>query len=323
MKRFILALIIMVSGPSWLIAQKNNFGLAIGSTLFFGDLGGANYIGRPLFFDLERSLIKPVGTAFFHHQYSKRIAFRVQGSLTGIAGDDKLITPAEIFAPEWFRWYRNLNFHSSLWEISGQVELYLSKYYPGSLSDRVGPYLAGGVGVFHFNPKADYNGTEVELRPLRTEGQGFPGSDVKEYSLFQPCLLIGAGIRYNVTHDFTIGFEYVDRKTFTDYLDDVSGVYVSQSEFDNYFASDPLTGALAYDLSVRSDEIDPDGVYASTTAPGAQRGDIKDKDHFIYAQFYFAWVMNKKSVSKKSQLKCMKWGGEGGSNPNNKSKYHR
>jgi len=33
---------------------------------------------------------------------------------------------------------------------------------------------------FHFNPKTEYNGTTVELRPLHTEGEGFPGSDVKE-----------------------------------------------------------------------------------------------------------------------------------------------
>lgn len=293
-------------------AQKANFGIAVGSTLFFGDLGGANAIGRPLFFDLERSLIRPVGTAFYHYQYSRRLAFRLQGCYTAIGGDDKLITPTALYAPEWFRWYRNLNFQSKLWEVSGQMELYVTRYMPGSMRWRTGPYLVGGAGMFHINPKALYNGTLVELQPLRTEGQGFPGTGRKVYSLYQPTVLIGAGIRYNVTTDFTIGFEYVDRKTFTDYMDDVSTTYVSKSDFDNFFANDPATAALAYELSVRSDEIDPDGVYARITAPGQQRGDPKELDHYIFAQFYFAFVPNQKKIKPKSQLKCMKWGPEEG-----------
>lgn len=310
MKRFAFLLLFLCSGV--LHAQKANMGIAVGSTLFFGDLGGANYIGRPLFFDLERSLIRPVGTAFYHYQYSRRLAFRLQGSYTAISGDDRLITPSEIFAPEWFRWYRNLNFQSKLWEVSGQMELYVTRYMPGSMRWRTGPYLVGGAGMFHINPKALYNGTLVELQPLRTEGQGFPGTGRKVYSLYQPAILIGAGIRYNVTSDFTIGFEYVDRKTLTDYMDDVSTVYVAKSDFDNFFASDPAKAALAYELSVRSDEIDPDGVYSQVTAPGQQRGDDKDLDHYIFAQFYFAFVPNKKKIKPKSQLKCMKWGGEDG-----------
>ncbi len=282
-------------------------GIAVGSTLFFGDLGGANAIGRPLFFDLERSLIRPVGTLFYHYQHSRRFALRLQGCLSAIGGNDKLITPTSLFAPEWFRWYRNLNFQSRIWEISGQGEIYVSRYMPGSMRWRAGPHLIVGGGLFHMNPKAEYNGSLVALQPLRTEGQGFPGTGRKVYSLYQPTVLLGAGIRYNVTTDFVIGFEYVDRKTFTDYMDDVSTTYVSQADFYNFF-SDPATAALAYELSVRSDEIDPDGVHSAVTAPGQQRGDPKDLDHYIYAQFYFAFVPNKKKIKPKQQLKCMKWG---------------
>src|ERR1043165_2396120 len=164
--------------------SKDDVSISIGSTLFFGDLGGANYIGRPLFFDLERSLIRPVGMLTFHHQASRRFAWRIQAAYTGIGGDDKLIQPKAVFAPEWFRWYRNLNFHSKLWEVSAQPEFYLLRYEPGSLKLRWGPYLLLGAGVFHFNPKTyDDKGNEVALRPLHTEGEGFPGSGVKEYNL--------------------------------------------------------------------------------------------------------------------------------------------
>ena len=98
----------------FLSAQRSDVGVALGPTLFFGDLGGANAIGRPLFFDLERSLIKPVFTGFYHYQASQRWGFKLMGSYTSIAGDDKLLQPRSVYSVEWFRWYRNLNFHSKL-----------------------------------------------------------------------------------------------------------------------------------------------------------------------------------------------------------------
>ena len=296
----------------FLSAQRSDVGVALGPTLFFGDLGGANAIGRPLFFDLERSLIKPVFTGFYHYQASQRWGFKLMGSYTSIAGDDKLLQPRSVYSVEWFRWYRNLNFHSKLWDVQVHAEYYFLRYEVGSLRYRWGPYLMIGAGMFHFNPKADYKGTSVDLRPLHTEGEGFSGSDNKEYSLYQPCLPAGVGIRYNVTSDFAIGFEYNDVTTFTDYIDDVSTSYVSQADFNNYFANDPATAALAWDLSVRSDEIDPDGLYAHVTAPGNQRGDYTDKDEYIFVEFSVHWTLNQHHIRPKNQMKCMKWGGQTG-----------
>jgi len=313
---FLITLLPLLSQSQ--IPNKTSYTIGVGTTLYFGDLGGANYIGRPLFFDLERSLIRPVVTLGYHHQISRRFGYQIQGSYTAIAGDDKLIQPHDVFAPEWFRWYRNLNFQSKLWEISFQAEFYLTKYEPGSLMFRVGPYVLAGVGMYHFNPKGLTNdGSLIELRPLHTEGQGFTGSDNKEYSLYQPCVPIGAGIRYNLTSDFTIGFEYADRKTFTDYIDDVSTNYVAQADFTNYF-SDGATANLAYDMSVQSEQLDPSGVYATVTAPTQQRGDPSDLDHYIFAQFNFCYTISQRKVSQKSQMKCMKWGGEGGQNTKRK-----
>lgn len=306
----IAALIFLASGKSY--AQRSDIGFQIGSTLYFGDLGGANAIGRPLFFDLEQTLIKPVFSAFYHRQINTRWGVKIIGSYTSVAGDDKLLQPRSLYSPEWFRWYRNLNFQSKLWDVSIWAEYYFTRYEPGSVARwRWGPYAFAGVGLFHFNPKAELNGTLVDLRPLRTEGQGFPGSGRKEYSLYQPCIPIGLGLRYNVTVDFTIAFEYADHWTFTDYIDDVSTEYVSQADFNAYFANDPSMAALAYELSVQSEELDPDGIYAHVTAPGQQRGDPKDKDHYAFPQFTFSWVMGNRHMRPKSQMKCMKWGGEG------------
>lgn len=313
--------------PVALTAQrvpKADIGISVGSTLFFGDLGGANTIGRPFFFDLEKSLVQPVGMLSYHYQLSNRFAFRLQGAYTSIAGDDKLLQPKQLFAPEWFRWFRNLDFHSKLWEVSAQMEFYFVKYQPGSLAQRWGPYILVGGGVFHFNPKTTYNGQEVELRPLRTEGQGFPGTGVKEYPLYQVCIPVGVGIRYNITNDFTIGFEYADRKTFTDYIDDVSTEYISPNDFSIMFANDPSTAALATELAMRADELLVPDIYSQhtiVTAPGQQRGNPENMDHYILPVFSFYYVIGgPKHVSKRQQTKCMKWGGAGGQSKVNRYK---
>jgi len=43
--------------------------------------------------------------------------------------------------------------------------------------------------------------------------------------LFQVNLPFGLGFKYNVNDYIGIGIEWTPRKTFTDYLDDVSGLY--------------------------------------------------------------------------------------------------
>ena len=308
----LMLLVFAVMPSQFLSAQKSAVGISVGPTLFFGDLGGANAIGRPLFFDLERSLIKPVGSLLYPYQLNSRFGFEVMGSYTSIAGDDKLLQPRSVFSPEWYRWYRNLSFHTNLWDVQVHGEYYLLRYKPGSLKDRWGPYIMLGVGMFHFNPKTEYNGTTIELKPLHTEGEGFPGSDVKNYSLYQPCIPAGVGILYNVTSDLSIGFEYNDISTFTDYIDDVSTKYVSQADFNSYFSNDPSTAALAYEVSKRSDEIDPEGIYSYVTAPGEQRGDYTDKDEYIFMQFSVHYTLGQHHIRPKNQMKCMKWGGETG-----------
>jgi hypothetical protein len=59
---------------------------------------------------------------------------------------------------------------------------------------------------------------------LSTEGQGiYP--DKKPYSLWQPTIPFGGGVKFAITENLRIGFEIGLRKLFTDYLDDVSTSY--------------------------------------------------------------------------------------------------
>ena len=116
----------------------------------------------------------------------------------------------------------NLSFESK----NQYINLFFD-YQIGSRKHRLTPYLFGGIGVFFMKPKALIenritNLTEyVELQPLTTEGQGMEGFD-SPYSLTQISIPFGLGVKFSVNKFVSIGLEWGLRKTFTDYIDDVS-----------------------------------------------------------------------------------------------------
>ena len=98
------------------------------------------------------------------------------------------------------------------------------------------PFIFTGVSLFNFNPKAEASdGQWYTLQELGTEGQGTTSfQNRKPYSLTQLSIPFGGGVKIGVSDDFNIIIEYGLRKTFTDYIDDVSTTYAGiPSEFDN------------------------------------------------------------------------------------------
>lgn len=253
--------------------HRQEVSIGLGVTNFLGELGGRDRIGTPFIWDLEFSQTKPALSVDYRYYVAKAAAFRVSGTYGVLAGNDDLTT-------EPFRQNRNLNFTSTL--IEGQVcfEVMPFQERPGHIYDlrgvrglapsNLGLYCFVGVGGFLFNPKTTFNGQQVELRPLGTEGQGLPGGP-EEYALAQLCIPMGVGIRKALDKTFTIGLELQYSMTFTDYIDDVSG---------NYYDKDVLfteRGPLAAYLS------DPSlGEIAGQTATGQQRGDPTDKDGYLF-----------------------------------------
>ncbi|HEY0176984.1 MAG TPA: DUF6089 family protein, partial [Pedobacter sp.] len=76
---------------------------------------------------------------------------------------------------------RNLNFSTSLNELSTQVDFNFLDYFAGGGTKNFTPYIFTGIGVVLFNPKATYQGQEYELRYYHTEGK-----DYKNYALSIP-----------------------------------------------------------------------------------------------------------------------------------------
>jgi hypothetical protein len=167
---------------------------------------------------------------------------------------------------------RNLSFHTSIQEAYAGLELHLLDIN----ITRFTAYLYGGIALFHFNPWAyDNNGQKTHLQPLSTEGQGlaeFPSQKV--YKLTQVALPFGAGIKYALSDKINIGFEFSQRKTFTDYLDDVSSFYVDQS------ALLEAKGPKAVEMAYRG--LNTPNASAPYPAHGEQRGTPSEMDWYYF-----------------------------------------
>ena len=125
------------------------------------------------------------------------------------------------------------------------------------------------------------------LQPLRTEGQGsleYP--DREPYALMQVMLPFGVGIKARLNKTFSIAIEYGFRKTWTDYLDDVSTSYVA-ADVIRQVAADP---ELAVMLSDRSGEV----ASGYVNAPGIMRGDDSLDDW--YATLTFSLGINLETI---------------------------
>lgn len=161
-------------------------------------------------------------------------------------------------------WKRNLNFKSNLYELAAQFE-----WVPISLKsgeNQFEPYLYAGLAGFYFNPQTEMNGQTYNLHPYQTEGV--------EYSLFQFAVPFGAGIRLNLMGKGHLGFELGLRKTFTDYLDDVSSTY--RSDLQELAETNSLIARLSY--RALADNPSDGTAYAR---PGTQRGNPDKKDWYM------------------------------------------
>ncbi len=138
---------------------------------------------------------------------------------------------------------RNLNFESKLFELAIGYEIDLFKYRINDMKYPISPYFFYQVAYTRMNPTTVYDGNIVALQPLGTEGQGTSISDKRNYSLNQLTIPLGIGIKMNLRKGLAVSLEYGIRKTFTDYLDDVSGSYIDSEVL--RAENGPLSATLA------------------------------------------------------------------------------
>jgi hypothetical protein len=278
--------------------NKKELIINLGPTGFLGELGGRDIVGKDYSIaDLDlKSTTFNVG---FSYRYRFRPYFATSSiiSIGSIKGDDKLtLEPA--------RNARNLNFKSTIVSIYQRIEVmlyfkesfghkYNFKGLKGKKNNNEQVYLFSGIGVTYFNPKGNYYGQWLPLRPLHTEGQGFPGRP-KEYSPVTVVIPSGIGMRFGLTRMWRLGIELTYFKTYTDYMDDVS-----TTGFDTDLLLEKYGPESAY-LSNPSETEQ----YKAWFANGQQRGDAKNKDAYVFANFIFARnITYKVSSPRRPQLK--------------------
>lgn len=295
----------MCVGAACCLGQTLEIGGGIGITNFLGDLGKKEPNSRSYYGDIEASLFRPAVGVFFRNNFN--YFFALKGGLTwGVwEGNDKLANTERFMDDAWYRSYRNLHFRSNVFEMSITGEVNFMRYLPGSGSRWISPYFLTGVAFVYFNPKAKYQGEWVALQPLGTEGQGMPQyPDRHPYSLIQPAIPVGLGLKVNLTRFLAVGVEIGHRFTFTDYLDDVSLTYVSKQEFIDFHGQEK--GTMAYALSRRSNEIDPEETYGYITKPGEVRGNPGGNDAYLFStvtvSYKFANQFSEFSYSHKRNM---------------------
>lgn len=270
---------------SFLFGEKVKWeiGLNFGPSFFLGDLGGNSGKGTNDIKDINFEFTKFMKGAFVTMYPKNWIGIRLAANYTYLEGSDAIINTSGI--NELWRKQRNLDFKSDVLEGYLALELFPtmllkrnSEYEP-----RLRPYGFAGIGIFHFNPKgsitdASGNKNWYKLQPLRLEGQGMPEYPYsKPYKLTQINIPLGGGLKYFASDRITLSGEVIYRKTFTDYIDDVSKNYIDPNNYNKYLSA--TDADLAYKLSDKSIGI----IYPGMTRypPDTQRGDNKDGDTYF------------------------------------------
>jgi hypothetical protein len=220
-------------------AQGIEFGLFLGASNYMGDLSNDGVV---------LSTTAPSGSIIARYNLSEKWALKGFFGYGRVSGTDQNSSYS-------VQKSRNLSFYTDIYEASLQLEFNLVRNsYRYTATKKMIPYLFAGIGLFNFNPKTELNGTKVELQPLGTEGQGTTTyNDRVKYALTQACIPLGIGFKKRISKRLTIGMEFGARYTFTNYLDDVGGVYADANVVGR------SNGETARLLSDRSWELTPDG----------------------------------------------------------------
>lgn len=253
-------------------------GITVGPSNFLGDLGGNMGRGTTFIKDNNIQMTKLTFGGFLSYHPSEFLVFRLGLNFGSLEGDDAIIKPKG--GLEEARMTRNSNFRSRFSEALLLAEFYPTVFLEYDATDnyrKFRPYAVAGIGALKFNPMGQdpVTGNWVALQPLSTEGQGFAEyPDRKPYKLSSLNIPLGIGVKYFLSDNVNLSFEIIHRKTFSDYIDDVSTSYVDPALFYNYM---PLAQAqLAERMANKSG-----GAYDA----GDKRGTSKNNDAYYSAGF--------------------------------------
>lgn len=190
---------LLVLGKSWgfpflflvmIYLPVHGQGLEVG-----GGIGGMAYTG-----DLVRGYQfgqqGPGIQGFIRYNLSNVVSVRGTGLLGRIRGDDR-VNPIDAFGQ-----LRARSFRRFVIEASTTIEYNFLDYKERNSLINWSPYFFGGVGLSAYSSKSGTN----------------------DYSRIQPVIPFGLGIKYRLNKQWNLEFEFGARKTFFDFIDEVSDV---------------------------------------------------------------------------------------------------
>jgi hypothetical protein len=256
------------------------FHITAGANNFLGDIGGNVGKGKPFLKDYTFSTIRPLFGLSVSYNLNQFFALQAGVNYTWVTAADSLINNQGDL--ERWRYYRNLSFKSTILEgyFGGTV-------YPTMFFDRrkielhkIVPFVTAGIGFIHFNPQAELNGEWIDLQPLHLEGQGFTEyPERKPYSLTSVYIPASVGVKYYINNVCALSTGFLFRKTFTDYIDDISTTYIDPRLFYNYLPVDKADIATQlYSRSRTPWKVKPDLIKAFSS----------DNDTYVSLFFTFS-----------------------------------
>ena len=243
------------------LGESKEIGYQIGTSYYIGDLNPDNPLGCR--YHLAQG-------GYYRYNINSRIGVRfqiLQGTIE--AWDEDRKNPWSV----------------NRYSITGEIN-YID-HVLGNPENRITGFLSAGLAYYSHDPESmDSFGNWHPLQPMGTEGQGWiEGIDV--YKLSGVALPYGMGFKMNLGTLMSFQMEWGMRKTWTDYLDDVSTSYVD---------NDVLRierGELSAELADRIIEL-PEGMDSSA---GMQRGDPGRNDKYGYVLASIAFRVSKKLTS--------------------------
>lgn len=188
------------------LVQRSEIGFGLGTFNYTGDLVRS--------YDFAYS--QPAATIFYRANISKVISFRAAFTAGRLSASDET-KPIDPFAVQ-----RNASFDIFLSEVSGVYEYHFLNWRDDIRRLRFTPYLFAGLALFSMSGVKD---------------------KADQYSTIQLAVPFGGGVKYVVNPKYYVSLEFGMRKTFFDYLDNISDgdksyknyQYGNGNDLDNYF----------------------------------------------------------------------------------------
>ncbi len=184
LKKYFLIFGAILLSSTYAVAQRSELGFGAGTFNYTGDLSRS--------YNLLNS--KPAGTVYYRSNLSSVISAKVGVTFGKLGATDE--RPIDDFAT-----VRGSSFDIFLFEAAAGFEYHFLDWRDTKRRLFFTPYIFAGFGIF-----------------------GISGNDEKnaEYSNVQAAIPFGLGFKYNVNPKWYVGLEFGIRKTFFDYLDNIS-----------------------------------------------------------------------------------------------------